>query len=246
MKQWNEMTREEIEASCENLVIITIGATEQHGSHLPVSTDNFIVETIAKESVRRSNEQIPIILGPHIPFGFSHHHFLYAGAISLSIQTLLTVLKEIVESMVKSGFTKIFILNSHGGNDEIIRLAAKEIGYVHDVNIGAASYWSIAKDKFTVYLANTGLYDVGHAGQFETSLMMAIEPALVHMDRLQQKNSNRKATDLTFEDVVRIRPKSIWKEIDGYSDEPEKAQREIGELLLNQICNHVRHVQINN
>lgn len=236
---WNEMTREEIQETQHGLVIITIGATEQHGPHLPVATDNIIVEAIAKESVEKSSTSIPIILGPNIPFGFSHHHYLYAGAISLSIQTLLIVLKEVMDSLIKSGFNKIFILNSHGGNDEIIRLTAKEVAYEHGVNIGAASYWTLTKEALATYRINHQLYEVGHAGQFETSLILAIKPEQVKLDQLNQDKTERKVIDLTFDEVVKMKSKSIWEEIDGYSDAPLKAQKQMGEELLGLISGKV-------
>jgi creatinine amidohydrolase len=245
MHVWNEMTRGQLNKAAEkdSLVIITIGATEQHGPHLPVMTDNVIVEEIAKRSVAKAEGSIPIILGPNIPFGFSHHHYLYAGAISLSVQTLLTVLKETVDSVIKSGFKKIFILNSHGGNDEIIRLAAKEIAYHNEIWIGASSYWNLAEESLTAYKEREQLYDVGHAGQFETSLMLAIRPELVQIDLLKE-TAQREIFDLTFESVLQMTPESIWKEIDGYSDEPFKAQRKIGETLLHLITDEIHEALI--
>lgn len=243
---WNEMTRGEIEELKHGLVVIPIGAIEQHGYHLPVETDNAIGGKIAMESVKKASTSIPIILGPTIPFGHSHHHYVYAGAISLSIPTLRIVIKEVVESVMKSGFNKIFILNSHGGNDEIIRLVAKELNYEHPLNIGAASYWELAKAEITAFRAGHQVYEFGHAGQFETSLMMAIKPDLVKMENLSQEKKERKAVELTLEPFVKLKASSnIWKEIDGYSDEPGKARREFGESLIDVISDKLGRDFIN-
>lgn len=240
IKKWENMTREEIkEKAEEGIVIITIGATEQHGPHLPVMTDNIIVEAIAEKSIEKASEFIPIIQGPNIPFGYSHHHFLYEGVISLSVQTLLTVLKETVESVLKSGFKKIFIINSHGGNDEIIRLAAKDAAYQNSAQVGAASYWNLSKDSLEKYKNKEKIYDTGHAGQFETSLILAISPDLVRFERLKQTATKRKIENLPFESVVPITSENIWEQIDGYSDEPLKASKETGEMLLELITNEV-------
>lgn len=237
--KWEQMTREELQSFAEqdSLVVVSIGAIEQHGPHLPVNTDNLIVKEIAKRSIEKASETIPIVLGPNIPFGFSPHHFIYAGAISLSVQTLLSVIKEVVESVIKSGFTKVFILNSHGGNDEIIKLAAKEISFEIDALIGSASYWSLVGHSFDALLEKYDMYNVGHAGQFETSLILAIAQQAVRSDLLHQGKEKREILDLTFPTVVKSKPKKIWKQIDGYSDKPWEAEEKLGETVLEYISN---------
>ena len=234
---WEQMTREELQSVSQkdSLVVITIGAMEQHGPHLPVNTDNLIVKEIAERSIKKANETIPIVLGPNIPFGFSPHHFIYAGTISLSVQTLITLLKEVVESVTKSGFTKIFVLNSHGGNDEMIRLAAKEISFEKDIKIGAASYWSLMGNSFDILREKYQIYNVGHAGQFETSLVLAIAEQLVRSDVIHQGKKDREIFDLTFSSVVKNKPEKVWRQMDGYSDEPWKAKKELGESVLTFI-----------
>lgn len=238
---WEHKTRSEIKEAVEkdSMVIITIGATEQHGPHLPVTTDNLIVNTVTNKSVKKASNYISIIQGPHIPFGYSPHHFLYAGAISLSVQTLLTLLKEVIESILKSGFKKVFIMNSHGGNDEIIRIAAKDLSHENQAQIGAASYWNLAYKSLQEYKKTENIYDVGHAGQFETSLLMKIAPELVQSDHLKKQTKNRKKDNLVLEPIVRMDPGNIWEQMDGYSDEPLKASKEIGETLINIITDEI-------
>lgn len=237
---WEDMTREDIKNMSHGLVVISIGATEQHGYHLPVQTDNAIGRQVAYESVKKASQVIPVILGPHIPFGHSHHHFLYAGAISLSMKTLSLVLQEVIESVMKSGFNKVFVINSHGGNDELVRLVAKNISYQQAVHIMAGSYWSLADEDIRRYRKKYDIYDFGHAGQFETSLMMAIKPELVKMERLNGELPNRESLELSLGPVVReMIHDSVWKKIDGYSDEPEKAKKEFGEGLLEVISDRL-------
>jgi len=242
MYKWEQMTREELRVLAEkdSLVVITIGAMEQHGPHLPVNTDNLIVNEIAKKSTKKAREAIPIVLGPNIPFGFSPHHFIYAGAISLSVQTLITLLKEVVQSVTKTGFTKIFILNSHGGNDESIKLAAKEMSFDLDALIGAASYWNLVGHSFDTLLTDHDIYSVGHAGQFETSLIMAIDQQFVRTKFLNEGKKGREIFDLTFPSVVKNKPENVWVQMDGYSDKPWKANAEIGESVLEYITDIIR------
>lgn len=237
---WNEMTREEIKELNHGLVVVSIGATEQHGYHLPVETDNVIGRQVVYESVKKASGDIPVILGPHIPFGHSHHHFLYAGAISLSMKTLIIVLKEVIESIAKSGFNKLFIVNSHGGNDDIIKLVAKEISYDETMNISAGSYWNYAEEDIKRFRAEHNIFDFGHAGQFETSLMMAIKPELVKMENLKKEKEERESFELNLGSVVKATTNvNLWTAIDGYSDEPAKAKQEYGEGLLRVISDRL-------
>jgi len=236
------MTRDDFKEITEKaIVILPIGAVEQHGPHLPVMTDEAIVNEIARKSGEKIAKQVPVVLGPTIPFGFSHHHLIYSGTLSLSSNTLLLVLKELLESVVKSGFQKIFIINGHGGNDEIIQLAARNAAMDYNVTVGAASYWSIASDTIKNYCEKHQLSPApGHAGQFETSLMLVIYPELVKLANLVNANPRRNPLeiDLLYTNV-RIEKPSIWKDIDGFTDDPNSAFAERGKELIEIITDEV-------
>ncbi len=245
MKKWETMTREEIKSAADagNVVVVTVGAMEQHGPHLPVHTDNVIMTTIAEASVEKASQYVPIVLGPHLSFGYSPHHFLYAGVISLSVETMLQLLKDIVESVIKSGFKKIFLLNSHGGNGEIIRLAMKKLHEQYPTYyIVAASYWEIAQDALAIFKKEKHVYDVGHAGQFETSIMMAVDERDVDLSKLSKSAVDRDAKVLEFPTYVTLTPNNIWKEMDGFSDDPALATKEIGETIIQIVSDEVSNV----
>src|SRR5579885_1456583 len=119
MKLFAEMNRVQLRAAApESLVILPIGATEQHGPHLPTGTDLFTVESVAREAAAQVPETIPVIVTPSLPFGSSHHHFIFGGTLSLSTETYYRVLCELLESLVTDGFTRMFLVNGHGGNHE--------------------------------------------------------------------------------------------------------------------------------
>src|SRR5699024_9797326 len=153
-------------------------------------------------------------------------HFLYARAISLCVQTLLSLLKEVMGSILKIGFKIVFIMNSHGGNDEIIRIAVNDLSHESLAQIRAASYWHLAYKSLQEYKKSENIFDVGHAGQFETSLLMKIAPELVQSDHLKKQTKNRKKDNLVLEPIVRMDPGNIWEQMDGYFDEPLKASKE--------------------
>src|SRR5437867_4451694 len=104
-------------AGCK-IVIIPVGSTEQHGMHLPVKTDVFIADQIARYAAEKVSEEegVKVTVAPAIPFGTSAEHWKFPATISLKPETQLQLLKEICFSLVRSGFDKIVILNGHGGN----------------------------------------------------------------------------------------------------------------------------------
>ena len=110
MKLFAELNREQIRAAAQDsLVVLPIGATEQHGPHLATGMDFLTVESLARNAALIASAQIPIVVTPTLPFGSSHHHFVFGGTMSLSTETYYKVLYELVESLVTDGFTRIFL-----------------------------------------------------------------------------------------------------------------------------------------
>ncbi len=81
-----------------------------------------------------------------MPFGSSHHHLPFGGTMSLSTETYYRAIYDLTESLITSGFRRIFILNGHGGNHELVQLVARDLALKHPANIAAGSYWTIAWD----------------------------------------------------------------------------------------------------
>jgi len=101
MKLFAEMNREQLRAAAgESLAVLPIAATEQHGPHLPTGTDLFAAEAVAREAAALAAEKIPVIVTPALPFGSSHHHFIFGATLSLSTETYYRVLCELVESLI--------------------------------------------------------------------------------------------------------------------------------------------------
>jgi len=145
MKLFAEMNREQLrEAAADALAVLPIGATEQHGPHLPTGTDYFAVETLAREAAATASNQIPVVVTPALPFGSSHHHFIFGATLSLTTETYFRVLCELVESLITDGFKRIFLVNGHGGNHELAQLAARDMALRHPASVAAGSYWNIA------------------------------------------------------------------------------------------------------
>lgn len=239
MKLFAELNREQIRAAAQDsLVVLPIGATEQHGPHLATGMDYFTVESIARNAASIASAHIPIVVTPTLPFGSSHHHFVFGGTMSLSTETYYKVLYELVESLVTDGFTRIFLLNGHGGNHELAQLAARDIALKHPVRAAAGSYWNVAWTALVDAGAHKGCGLPGHAGDFETSLMLSLRPELVAADRPHRDPSGD--TDPSGAQApFRDERFGWWKGIGGFTDSPAQAEAERGSLYREVITKSV-------
>src|SRR5262249_11902179 len=125
---FQELTRTEARNLGPSAVLLfPVGATEQHGPHLPVGTDHFAVEHIARAAADVAASQIPVVVTPPLPFGSSAHHIPFGGTMSLSTETYFRAVLELCEALILGDWRRIFILNGHGGNHEIVQLVARDL-----------------------------------------------------------------------------------------------------------------------
>src|SRR5256885_2911377 len=226
-----EMTRSEaIKAAPESLLVIPLGATEQHGPHLPAGTDTMLVEAVAERAVLGLRDSFPIVLAPTVPLGSSAHHVPFGGTLSITSLTLYAVLMDIGRSAAAGGFRRIFYLNGHGGNHELAQVAARDLGLELPIAVGVGSWWAMAYDALIEAGSPTIRSVPGHAGGFETAAMMAMAGHLV-----QEKRPTREgqpAESPPFRSDYRIEIHGSWQAKDGFTDNPADASPELGERFL--------------
>ena len=231
---WNETTRDEIRAEIDGaVVVLPTGATEQHGPHLATGHDTFTVAEIARQSAGRAGETIDVILAPALPFGSSDHHLVFGGTLSLGTETYGLVVRDLVRSMIAGGARRIFLLNGHGGNRELNQLVARDVAREQPADrpvvIAAASYWEIAAAALAADPDLGPVRRPGHAGQFETATMMAMEPLRVREPRPVRP------VDTSVVPMIpgtRIESSGMWRRHDGWTDHPDRATAEQGERVL--------------
>lgn len=181
-----EMSWAQIKAALDNgqrTVVAAAGSMEQHGPHLPTQTDTllgtFLADAIA--------ERLPDVLrGPTIPFGVSDHHMKFAGTITLNAACFKEVVRQYVESLAAHGFDSVFIIPSHGGNFAPLSDLQQETGG----SIGGARFHAYSDLMAFVGVFNqvaeadgiTPAEAGAHAGEAETSLVLAAREELVEMD----------------------------------------------------------------
>ena len=216
---FQELTRTEAKhLGPEAVLLFPVGATEQHGPHLPVGTDHFAVEQIARAAGQVAAQQVPVVVAPTLPFGSSHHHIPFGGTMSLSTETYYRLVFELCETLIQGEWRRIFILNGHGGNHEVVQLVARDLALKYPVQMAAASYWNIAWDKFIEAGANIGARLPGHAGFFETSVVIALRPELIREPRPQRRTVTTIKQEQTFGHTISERPHHA--DADGVSDPP--------------------------
>jgi creatinine amidohydrolase len=120
-----KLTSPEIEEYLQrcDIVLLPVGATEQHGKHLVIDTDSFISHEVA----RRIAEKAGVLVAPVVPYGYSRAHMNFKGSITLTLDTLIAVYREVCMSLLRHGFNKIVIINGHGGNIGAINEAMRQV-----------------------------------------------------------------------------------------------------------------------
>ncbi|MDR6553194.1 creatininase family protein [Paenibacillus qinlingensis] len=239
---FHHLTREEITACARAgyAAVVPLAATEQHGKHLSVYTDSLIGEHISTEAVRKATAEgkAKLLLTPQLSIGCSSHHLAFGGTLSFSSETYLRMLKEIGESLIKDGFRKIIFINAHGGNANMMNQAAQDLAVQHPVWVASASYWNAAGDAMTSAREENRGMVAGHAGRFETSLMLALDERLVRKDLIPEEHTE---LDWIFGSRAGtfIGCHGKLTGADGYTDSSEAASAEQGQAYLAAIVDGV-------
>jgi creatinine amidohydrolase len=175
--------RAAIEGGCTTAVV-AVGATEQHGPHLPTMTDARIGDAVAELVAQKLGDAL---VARTVDVGVSEHHLAFGGTISLKAETLKLVLRDYAASLVRCGFTRIVFVPTHGGNFPAVNEAIREARAAHPGVVvtgytdllGFAGYLNRVSAEYGVGAEASG----AHAGENETSMMMALEPGLVDPGR---------------------------------------------------------------
>lgn len=220
-----------------NKVILPVGSLENHGEHLPLATDTLVSYKLA---VKVAEKVKGLLVLPPVTVGFSEHYGHFPFNLSLSSETLIEVLKDILTSILRNGITKIFIMNGHDGNIAPIEVASRHTKMLYpDVKIASLDAWWVAagnllrKDTFEVW---NGL---GHAGEGETSIALSLFGDLVEMEH---------AKGVVPDLPANIDIKWNFAELTdcGATGDPTKATKEKGikmeEVLIDLVSNFIKEM----
>jgi creatinine amidohydrolase len=206
--------------------IIPVGSLEQHGAHLPVSTDSLIAEYIA----RILAEKIGAFVLPVISYGISFEHKPMFN-VSLHNSTLSSILCDTCISLAENHIREIIILNGHHGNTGVLQYIPQDLqGRLRNVGlikVHTMNYWQMMTPEFD------------HAGEVETSLLLAIAPELVHMDRAVASSKSLSKSKAAYRSLTNA-PGSFPKITgNGVWGDPTKATTSKGEELIKEIIGNL-------
>jgi creatinine amidohydrolase len=179
---WMDLTWPQIAALPDDTVaVLPLGAVEQHGPHLPVSTDFVIATEIATAAVAAVPGDVPTVLMPGLCYTKSDEHHAFPGSIWLSWETLMATLVDIGRSLQASGISRVLFVNGHGGNSALGQVACREIRR----RFGLRTFFTHPGVPVDQGGSGSAAAELGmgvHGGHGETSLMLHLRPELVHMD----------------------------------------------------------------
>lgn len=236
--KFHEMTAPELrQISRSNVVVIApIAACEQHSRHLAVSTDTILCTGVAEGVEKRLPKEV--LLLPTQWWGASHHHLRFGGTLSAEVDTHQNMIEELLTPLLDDGYERVLVLNGHGGNIDTMQMAMRTLRMDFTQRIVcAASYWDIAA-KELAGLAQGARKQMGHACEFETSMMMHLRPDLVRKDKIKD--------DPLVEDP-KLRGVFLGEDMFQRTDHgcvgfPELATPEKGKIFLDAIVERVVEV----
>lgn len=205
-RYWADWTSEEFaSADVERLIaVLPVSAIEQHGPHLPVSVDTTINEGVIEAAIPLMPADLPVVFLPTQKIGKSNEHARYPGTLTFSIQTLLAMWMEIGACVAAAGVRKLVILNSHGGQISVMDIVARDLRVQHDLLVFTTNTFSLGLPA-DMFSAEETLHGI-HGGEKETSMMLALRPDLVKMEKAKHFHTLTEAMTKEFK-YLSIQPK---------------------------------------
>jgi creatinine amidohydrolase len=206
--RWEELSVSTIEGLDRDAIVLVLplGSVEQHGRHLPVGTDTMLATAVSLAAADRLSGRVVVLPPPW--YGYSPHHMSFPGTLTLDAEILMGLVGNITASLVSHGFRRLLVVNGHGGNAGIVDLLSSMLGhrFYGRARIAGLTYFQLAREAIAKHrLSEPG--GMGHACEFETSMMQHLRPELVSISQAQiaypDTGSDYLSTDLLIGSRVR-------------------------------------------
>ena len=217
----------------DSIVIVPLGAVEQHGPHLPLGTDLIVADAVARAAVDAHGEEHDAWMLPPLGFTKSNEHAWSPGTIWLSAQTLLSVLDDIGRCIATTPASRVLFLNGHGGNSALLQVANRELRVKHGLRTFLAHPHMPADQGGSSAAGELGMGI--HGGTDETSVMLHLRPDLVNMSKAVRRVPERMAGNkhVRFGGSVPFGWLSNDFFPEGHIGDPTAASAELGSTMFN-------------
>lgn len=213
----------------QTLVVVPIAAVEQHGPHMPTGTDTILCTAVAEAVEQRLPSQL--LLTPTIWPGASAHHLRLGSTLDTRLDTYISTLSDIARSLLDDGYSRVLLLNGHGGNIDPMRVAVRTIQTSYPrALLAAGTYWCVADELIQEILTGEHRF-VGHACEFETSMMLHVRPELAEHE--QRTSAGELIPDQL--DGIFLSRDMRQRTLAGFTGRPDLASAEKGKRLFDGI-----------
>ncbi len=185
------------------VAVLPVAATEQHGPHLPLSVDADLADGIVAASLAHLPADLPVLFLPTQAVGFSPEHTRFAGTLTLKAETVLRLWTDIGESVADCGVKKLVLFNAHGGQVGLMDLVARDLRARRGLLVYSVNWFNLplldaqGRDAGALFSADEHRFGI-HAGDIETSMMLALRPERVRMQQAQDFHSTSKDRAATW------------------------------------------------
>ena len=170
----------------QTVAVLPVAAIEQHGPHLPVSVDTTLVNGVIDAALPHLPADLPVLFMPTQQVGKSNEHIRYPGTLTLSAQTLISVWMELGACVARAGIKKLVLFNSHGGQISVMDIVARDLRTAHDLMVFSSNWFTLPLGDEVMNLFTPTEHRFGiHAGDMETSMMLALREKYVDMQHAQ-------------------------------------------------------------
>lgn len=198
-RYWSQLTTRDFAALdvAATVAVLPLGATEQHGPHLPLGVDSVLADGIVAAALPLLPAGLPVLFLPTQQIGLSPEHARFAGTLTLSADTVIRMWKEIGAGVARAGVKKLVLFNAHGGHVGAMDIVARELRAEHGLIVYSVSWFNLPLgDAGAQFDAGEHRFGV-HAGDIETSMMLALAPQQVRMAEAKnfRSTSEQRAAD---------------------------------------------------
>jgi len=181
------------------IAVLPVAAIEQHGPHLPVSVDTTLVNGVIEAALPHLPASLPVLFMPTQQVGKSNEHIRYPGTLTLSAQTLISVWMELGACVARAGIKKLVLFNSHGGQMGVMDIVARDLRTAHDLLVFSSNWYTLPLGDAVMNLFTPAEHRFGiHAGDMETSMMLALREKYVDMKHAQHFHTQAEERAKTY------------------------------------------------